>query len=141
MDLYQDGHLPVSYIHRETDGTAPAESLVVFDNEAEKSTESGPCPLTVVDVVPDQVGVFGADKNMRVALAVKHLNSDGSMISYRYAYDPQSIFHNPGLIPGLFPQLFPYGRGGITNPAMSVSVPPARQIRFYLNYYDQRFLL
>ena len=53
LNKYEDGHLPVPYIHRETDGSVSIESRAVFDDEAEKGVEDGPCPLSVVGVVPD----------------------------------------------------------------------------------------
>ncbi|KAI0351718.1 hypothetical protein OH77DRAFT_1410523, partial [Trametes cingulata] len=75
----------------------------------------------------------------KVALAVKHFASGGSVLAYGHAATPSSIYNDPTLYPRLFPWLYPYGLGGFGNGRIKVKLSRLAHIRFCLLYSDRRF--
>lgn len=139
LDQYADNAIPVNWMYQETDGSPLKDTLPVHDVLEDGTAADGACPVSVVGVCPDDVDALNLDRDTRVALAVKHLNQGGHMLSYGHGSEPESIYKNPRLFPGLFPWLFPYGFGSFNNDRVSVAIPWKKHVKFFMNYHDRRF--
>lgn len=148
---YPENEPPVQVIRRDPDvgddsDDAPPESIPVNGpREQFPSTEAtsavdddnSPCSFAVHGLTGTQYVSMTYDE--KVALAVKHFTSGGSVLAYGHSADPSSIYNDPKLFPRLFPWLYPYGLGGFANAGIKTTLSRIAHIRFCLTYHDRRF--
>ncbi|KAF8572731.1 hypothetical protein K439DRAFT_1277407, partial [Ramaria rubella] len=74
-----------------------------------------------------------------IAIAMEHLQNEGSMLGVGQASQPASMYDNPQLYPQVFPWLFPYGLGGVGNINGAVKVPDKLHLKHLMLFHDKRF--
>ncbi|KAI0351830.1 hypothetical protein OH77DRAFT_1410241, partial [Trametes cingulata] len=79
----------------------------------EDDSDVTPCAFAVHGLTGSQYVSMTYDQ--KVALAVKHFASGGSVLAYGHSAEPASIYNDATLFPRLFPWLYPYGLGGFGN--------------------------
>jgi hypothetical protein len=83
------------------------EGTSVFDNTVDDGVSDGDCPFLVHGITGDQVPTQTVETLK--AIALKHWNNKGGVLSVSHSAAVQSIYNNPNLYPQMFPWLFPYG--------------------------------
>ena len=113
------------------------ESISVYYMENEDGTEDGPCPFIVHGLTGEEY----TTKSMKAikAIALKHLTSDGKILTIEHAETPESIYGNPQLFLSMLPWLFPYGLGGIGQTEHKHKLLNMMHKRHLLMYYDKSF--
>ncbi|EAU83563.2 hypothetical protein CC1G_04819 [Coprinopsis cinerea okayama7 len=140
LDTYDEEGIPVGIVYRETrpgQGNVLSTARAVNDDENERGTEHGPCPLTVHGLSPTKFSTMDVEERRFAALL--HLRNGGGALAAGHAEKPASFFDNPLLYPLMFPWLFPYGIGSVGQERHFRILAEDQHKRWLLNYHDKRF--
>ena len=133
LDEYPEHEIPVSIEYIQSETNKVPEGTSIFDTEPDDGTDSGECSFTVHGLTGDMLDTMTT--NTIKAMALRHLNNEGKILSIGHSKDFESMWNNPQLYPQMFPWLFPYGMGGIG--ATNLSDNEHKKCLFM--YHDKRF--
>lgn len=137
LEEYPLEDVPVLLTRFRTSSTQTAEGTSIDNMEVEEGATEGPCPFVVHGLVGNELGA--RPQAVLAAIALNHLNQEGTMLAVGHKAVPESIFKNPLLYPQIFPWLFPYGLGGLENLNISRNLSSRAHKKHLLLYHDKRF--
>ncbi|KAF8573500.1 hypothetical protein K439DRAFT_1234585, partial [Ramaria rubella] len=135
LNSYKDNEIPVTIEYHESHSNKHAQSTSIHDLKVEEGTTEGDCPFVVHGLTGDELPIH--DSKKLIAIAMEHLQNEGSMLGVGQASQPASIYDHPQLYPQVFPWLFPYGLGGIGNMNGAVKVPDKLHLKHLMLYHDK----